>query len=347
MRSLDTSSFTPSIYYCPKDTQMKNLQVVEAIVVNNQNIEFKSDGANVYTDSLTIARVFGKQHGHVLRTIDKEIGESTLELSHYYGLQGLKHKMYLLTRDQFTLLVMGFTGSKARAWKIEYISAFNKVVDSHQKIAIYNTNLKEDNIKLKEELNILKEKSHRLLPIVRKELDGVRRDNFEKVLKFFLDSGKNAGHFEAFKTRVYESIHTLIVGTVASNILLERFEHGLKSHNTSHKLPYLSDYLIALNYYSKEELASFDSVYQEIFRDISIAIDENPNLTPDIIKATVDMKLSAKILERRNIGKGDSIQRKSRVGLDNLVEKTVQGILPKNEFYGRGSMLKRGRAFVV
>jgi len=367
MRSLDTSSFTPLIYYRPKDTQMKNLQVVEAVVVNNQNIEFKSDGANVYTDSLTVAKVFNKRHDHVLRDIDNQIealksrslilGNENLDgyvKNTYIDNRGKTYRMYYLTRDQFTFLVMGFTGAKALAWKIEYISAFNKIVESHQKIAIDNTNLKEDitnlkedNIHLKEELNILKEKSHRLLPIVRKELDGVRRDNFEKVLKFFLDNGKNAGHFEAFKTRVYESIHTLIVGTVASNILLERFEQGLKSHNTSHKQPYLSDYLIALNYYSKEELASFDSVYQEIFRDISIAIDENPKLTPDIIRATVDMKLSAKILERRNISKGGSIQRKSRVDLDNLVEKTVQGILPKNEFYDRGSMLKRGRAFVV
>lgn len=96
---------------------MKNLQVVEAIVVNNQNIEFKSDGANVYTDSLTVAKVFNKRHDHVLRDIDKEISLPKFGDSHYYGLQGLKHKMYLLTRDQFTLLVMGFTGSKARAWK--------------------------------------------------------------------------------------------------------------------------------------------------------------------------------------------------------------------------------------
>lgn len=32
---------------------------------------------------------------------------------------------YLLTRDGFTILAMGFTGRKALAWKIRYIAAFN------------------------------------------------------------------------------------------------------------------------------------------------------------------------------------------------------------------------------
>jgi len=104
---------------------MKNLQVVETIIVNNQSIEFKSDGVNVYTDSLTVAKVFNKRHDHVLRDIRVEIGELNIEVSHYYGLQGLKHKLYYLTKEQFTLLVMGYTGAKAKAWKIEYISAFN------------------------------------------------------------------------------------------------------------------------------------------------------------------------------------------------------------------------------
>lgn len=37
------------------------------------------------------------------------------------------YKEYLLTRDGFSLLVMGFTGSKALEWKLKYIEAFNKM----------------------------------------------------------------------------------------------------------------------------------------------------------------------------------------------------------------------------
>ena len=37
------------------------------------------------------------------------------------------YKEYLLTRDGFSLLVMGFTGAKALQWKLKYIEAFNKM----------------------------------------------------------------------------------------------------------------------------------------------------------------------------------------------------------------------------
>ena len=36
-------------------------------------------------------------------------------------------KEYLLTRDGFSLLVMGFTGEKALSWKLKYIEAFNEM----------------------------------------------------------------------------------------------------------------------------------------------------------------------------------------------------------------------------
>lgn len=35
--------------------------------------------------------------------------------------------MYLMNRDGFSLLVMGFTGKKALEWKLQYIKAFNQM----------------------------------------------------------------------------------------------------------------------------------------------------------------------------------------------------------------------------
>lgn len=35
--------------------------------------------------------------------------------------------MYLMNRDGFTFLVMGFTGNKANEWKWQYIKAFNQM----------------------------------------------------------------------------------------------------------------------------------------------------------------------------------------------------------------------------
>lgn len=45
--------------------------------------------------------------------------------SEYQAGTGKSYKEYLLTRDGFSLLVMGFTGAKALEWKLKYIAAFN------------------------------------------------------------------------------------------------------------------------------------------------------------------------------------------------------------------------------
>lgn len=35
--------------------------------------------------------------------------------------------MYIMNRDGFSLLAMGFTGKKALEWKLKYINAFNEM----------------------------------------------------------------------------------------------------------------------------------------------------------------------------------------------------------------------------
>jgi len=47
--------------------------------------------------------------------------------STYKDSMNRAQKEYLLTRDGFALLVMGFTGEKALAWKLKYIEAFNEM----------------------------------------------------------------------------------------------------------------------------------------------------------------------------------------------------------------------------
>ena len=62
-------------------------------------------------------------HSHMKVNIIK--GEMKMEnrINH----KGKEYTEYLLTRDGFSLLVMGFTGSKALEWKLKYIEAFNKM----------------------------------------------------------------------------------------------------------------------------------------------------------------------------------------------------------------------------
>lgn len=90
-----------------------------------------NDGELVVT-SRQVAEDFGKQHQHVTQAIENLISENSLLKSmmmesEYTTERGRKYKEYLLTRDGFSLLVMGFTGSRALQWKLKYIEAFNKM----------------------------------------------------------------------------------------------------------------------------------------------------------------------------------------------------------------------------
>lgn len=82
--------------------------------------------------STEVAERFQKKHRHILRDIDrlrsilpKSFTEPNFGLSEYTDSTGRKLPAYLLTRDAFSLLVMGFTGSAAIRWKLKYIEAFN------------------------------------------------------------------------------------------------------------------------------------------------------------------------------------------------------------------------------
>ena len=96
---------------------MNNLNLVS--INNNQ----------VVVSSRRVADNFGKDHKHVLegvRTIlaaensaTKFFRQSTFEN------RGKQYPEYLMNRDGFSLLVMGFTGEKALEWKVKYINAFN------------------------------------------------------------------------------------------------------------------------------------------------------------------------------------------------------------------------------
>ena len=85
------------------------------------------------TTSRKVAEVFGKDHKNVLRDID-ELGCSdnfrklNFELSEYrVDGNNKSYKEYIITRDGFVFLVMGYTGEKASKFKEDYIGAFNEM----------------------------------------------------------------------------------------------------------------------------------------------------------------------------------------------------------------------------
>lgn len=80
--------------------------------------------------SLDVAKTFDKEHKNVLRDIrelgcSKEFNRLNFEPISYKDAMNRAQDMYYMTRDGFTLLVMGYTGEKAMRFKEAYIKQFN------------------------------------------------------------------------------------------------------------------------------------------------------------------------------------------------------------------------------
>ena len=98
-------------------------------------IVFRGANDQAVTSSLLIAEKFCKEHKNVMQSIRNLIGGTAensaiaemFSESTYLNEQNKEQPMFLMNRDGFTLLAMGFTGKKAMQFKLEYIKAFNSM----------------------------------------------------------------------------------------------------------------------------------------------------------------------------------------------------------------------------
>jgi Rha family phage regulatory protein len=103
----------------------------------NQLVIMKNQQA--VTDSLTVSKIFGKRHLHVLRDIDN-LAEKNGGIQNWIDPQGnkifaegvyehpqnhQKYRIIYMNRRGFVLLAMGFTGKRAFEFKNKYIDAFD------------------------------------------------------------------------------------------------------------------------------------------------------------------------------------------------------------------------------
>lgn len=104
-----------------------------------KELVFKGESNQVLTNSLLVAEKFGKEHQHVLRDVRNlinggvsKIGDTPAfaEATYIHPQNGQEYPMFIMNRDGFTLLAMGFTGEKALQFKLEYINAFNKMEET-------------------------------------------------------------------------------------------------------------------------------------------------------------------------------------------------------------------------
>jgi len=103
------------------------------------------DEYGVFADNTCVARVdsrfvaesFGKEHKNVVRDIEKillpqsglseKFNALNFERISYTDSRGRRQRAYAMTRDGFTILVMGYTGAKAMQFKEFYINRFNEM----------------------------------------------------------------------------------------------------------------------------------------------------------------------------------------------------------------------------
>lgn len=109
--------------------------------------------------SLDVAETFSREHKNVLRDIrelqcSEDFRRLNFEQSEYLNEQNHKQPMFYMTRDGFTILVMGYTGEKAMKFKEAYIRQFNAM----EKVLIGKLREREKGIAVRQALtNALKE----------------------------------------------------------------------------------------------------------------------------------------------------------------------------------------------
>lgn len=96
---------------------------IQIVIENNQPI----------TTSRNVAENFDKNHQHILRDVRKLLKEDVSSFGQMFkeGTEpdsyGRNQKVYYMNRDGFSFLAMGFTGAKAREFKLAYIERFNQM----------------------------------------------------------------------------------------------------------------------------------------------------------------------------------------------------------------------------
>lgn len=121
--------------------------------------DLQLESGRILVSSRRVAERFGKQHNHVMRDIrelrvqltenmaqpkngpsesavsGQEFAAKNFEETSYQDANGRNCAMFHLTRDGFTLLVMGFNGVEALGWKMQYMHAFNTMEAALKKAA--------------------------------------------------------------------------------------------------------------------------------------------------------------------------------------------------------------------
>ncbi|EHC7804058.1 Rha family transcriptional regulator [Campylobacter coli] len=174
-------------------------------VINGVDVELEVVDNAVYTTSLSVAEVFNKNHKNIIRKINEfpkdNFTKLNFELSKYIDSTGRILPCYKITRDAFSLLVMGFTGEKAYKWKIKFIKAFNEMekrlrnieYEKHDKLAF------RQSLGYKSQLAQQKQKYENEIKALKYDLEQSKNNFKDKLNCILAKNGLYAFDFKTFK----------------------------------------------------------------------------------------------------------------------------------------------------
>ncbi|HIC3266147.1 TPA: Rha family transcriptional regulator [Campylobacter jejuni] len=174
-------------------------------VINGVDVELEVANDQVTTTSLDIAAVFNKRHDNIIAKIETFPKDSFTDLnfkaSKYIDSTGRILPCHKITRDGFSLLVMGFTGEKAYKWKIEFIKAFNEMekrlrnieYEKHDKLAF------RQSLGYKSQLAQQKQKYENEIKALKYDLEQSKNNFKDKLNCILAKNGLYAFDFKTFK----------------------------------------------------------------------------------------------------------------------------------------------------
>ncbi|WP_110311291.1 Rha family transcriptional regulator [Dysgonomonas alginatilytica] len=145
---------------------------------------------------MRIAEKFGKKHFHVTDAIKSLLNShekscQCFVLSTYTNDSGKCNPMYIMNRDGFMILTMGFTGQKALDFKFEFIEAFNYMEEiikgeTFSRVEIVEANIKRRYLLRTElsEVNRSIERGMKRQREIKKELKKIDEQDFSQLQIF-------------------------------------------------------------------------------------------------------------------------------------------------------------------
>lgn len=195
----------------------------DLVYIDNKN--------QVVCDSLQVAEKFGKRHDKLLFEIERKYGDLIgegcaqngghplfLKTKYKHEQNGQWYPKYLMNRDGFSLLVMGFSGKKALEWKIKYIEAFNAL----EKVALEKSNDTWLDVRNNSKLARRSETD-----VIQQLVEYAKEQGSQHADMLYVTYSKLSKKMSGIEDRNTATIQQLVGLTMIENVILKCIQQGM------------------------------------------------------------------------------------------------------------------------